>query len=381
MIKIKYLKNTCPICASKNTYKFRNFLRKDIFPTNIGVTKFELKDELCIGCGLIFSNPVPSQKSLNSFYSNKFLNKFLNPDYNIKNQIRFIKKNFNTDNKILEIGSSNNFLVKELKSYGYRVHGYDLSNKSNLVMGKFDVVLFNHVLEHTSKPFEFLKSLKSLCKSNGFFIIEVPNSENYLKTETSVLTCEHNYHFNKYNLIKFLEKIGFKFKFHEKKLISRKSSLRLVFQNHLINSNNDFKKSFFSNNLDKKKIKNIKSIYTLMLNKRKNINLSLKKKYKKLENISSRNKTKFIYWGANIVFLNCYLNFSRKISKNFKLVDINYLKIKYLKLDNKKINVENPSKYISKSNIFFICSLSWYKDIKKYLIKLKVPKKNIYPAY
>ncbi len=380
MTKIKYLKNTCPICTSKNTYKFRNFLRKDIFPTYKGVTKFELKDELCLECGLIFSNPVPSQKSLNSFYSKKFLNKFLNPDYSVKNQIMFIKKNFNIENKILEIGSSNNFLVKKLKSYGYRVYGYDLTNKSNLGQGKFDVVLFNHVLEHTSKPIEFLKSLKSLCKSNGFFIIEVPNSENYLNTETSVLTCEHNYHFNKYNLIKLLEKIGFKFIFHERKLISRKSSLRLVFQNCSISKNEDFEK-YISNNLNKKKIKKIKTIYTSMLHKRNNINLSLKKKYKKIKNILPRNKTKFIYWGANIVFLNCYMNFSKKINKNFKLVDINYLKIRYLKLDNEKINVENPSKYISKSNIFFICSLSWYKDIKKYLIKLKVPKKNIYPAY
>ena len=41
-------------------------------------------------------------------------------------------------------------------------------------------------------------------------------SPNYFKSETSVLTCEHNYHFNKFNLIKMLQKVGFNFKFNEK---------------------------------------------------------------------------------------------------------------------------------------------------------------------
>ena len=118
-----------------------------------------------------------------------------------------------------------------------------------------------------------------------------------------------------------------------------------------------------------------------MLSKKNKINLILKNKYKKFDKNLSVDKTKFIYWGANIVFLNCYSNFSERIRNNFKLVDMNYLKIKNLFLDSKRINVENPLKYISKNHIFFICSLSWYKDIKKKLIDLKVPKKNIYKAY
>ena len=107
---------------------------------------------------------------------------------------------------------------------------------------------------------------------------------------------------------------------------------------------------------------------------------NLKNLSKKLNIKKKRIRGKIIFWGANTVFLNCYLNFSKDLLKNHRLVDINYLSIKSLKLLNKKILVENPSKFIHKSNIFLICSLSWYKEIKKHLINKKVPSNNIYLA-
>lgn len=379
MNRITYIKNNCPTCESSKKYKFKNLLRQDIFPTSLGVFIFQLKDEMCLNCGLIFSNPIPNQKSLNNFYSKKFLNKSLVPDYNLKKQLNFFFKNFNKKQKILEIGSSNNFLIQKLKTAGYKAFGYDLLNNKNLKSKKYDVILLNHVLEHTSNPLKFLKTVKRFCQKKTKIVIEVPDINNYFRSETSVLTCEHHYHFSKFSLIKLFKKVGFDLKFQEKKEISRKFSLRLIFESSP-KSKRKKKRLVSVNNLNKKKINHIKKIYNKMLTKKFSSINNLKNLSKKIKTKVKNSSSKIVFWGANTVFLNCYLNFSKELLKICKLVDINYLNIKSLRLHNKKILVENPSKFIEKSNIFLICSLSWYKEIRKHLINKKVPSKNIYLA-
>ena len=42
---------------------------------------------------------------------------------------------------------------------------------------EFDLIVMNHVLEHTTSPTQVLISLKELLKTNGFLIVEVPNIE------------------------------------------------------------------------------------------------------------------------------------------------------------------------------------------------------------
>ena len=70
---------------------------------------------ICKECSFVYSNPEPTSLSLKKFYSNKFLNKSLDPDYDIKKQLNFFKKIAKKKQTILEIGSSNNYLVKILK--------------------------------------------------------------------------------------------------------------------------------------------------------------------------------------------------------------------------------------------------------------------------
>ena len=49
-------------------------------------------DKICKNCGVIFSNPTPETKSLNTYYKSKFTNPSLKPDYNIANQVNQIAK-------------------------------------------------------------------------------------------------------------------------------------------------------------------------------------------------------------------------------------------------------------------------------------------------
>ena len=154
----------------------------------------------------------------------------------------------------------------------------------------------------------------------------------------------------------------------------------MIFENSLKNDFYQIKSLKITESLEKKKIKLIKNIFNKMLCKKSLSNNNLIKLSKKLKLKIKNKNTKLICWGANAIFLNCYLNFSNEILRYMKLVDINYLHIKYLKLPKKKFLVESPLKFINKSNIYLICSLSWHKEIKKDLMLQKVSAKNIYLA-
>ena len=158
-LSVKRVKiDKCLVCNLKKLTKL--FEREDITLTKNGIIRITNNDFICRNCGYIGSFNKPTQNSLNTYYKNKIKYRVLEPDYNLKNQVNFFKRNFSKKNSILEIGSGTNFLKKEMKKEGYFYSNSDISNpknKNNLV---FDIVLLNHVLEHISDPFKFIKSIK-----------------------------------------------------------------------------------------------------------------------------------------------------------------------------------------------------------------------------
>ena len=230
MHKLNYNRVKCCICKKNIVYRFKNSKRTSIYPTTKGIYKLAGYDVICKNCNLIYSNPEPTLKSQNYYYKSKFINKKLIPDYNLKNQVEFIKKNISKNSYVLEIGSSNNFLVNKLRSLGYKASGSDV--KSKRTHKKFDLILINHMLEHISNPKKFLIKLKENLKKNALLVIEVPSLLQYKLDNTLVLSAEHIYHFTEKTLIYLLEKSGYSFFYKEKKYISRKASIRLIFKNN-----------------------------------------------------------------------------------------------------------------------------------------------------
>ena len=93
MNNLKFKKVKCPICNFRSFHRFIRKPRVSYFPTKIGIFKLECYDVICKKCSFVYSNPEPTSNSLKRFYSNKFLNNSLYPDYNVKKQINFFVKN------------------------------------------------------------------------------------------------------------------------------------------------------------------------------------------------------------------------------------------------------------------------------------------------
>jgi SAM-dependent methyltransferase len=102
--------------------------------------------------------------------------------------------------KILEIGSGFGYLTYALNKENYNVIGLDISQTAvahaketfgdhyicadlfeyaQLNSGLFDLVILTEVIEHISKPLDFIKSILKLLKSQGKAIITSPNKSLY----------------------------------------------------------------------------------------------------------------------------------------------------------------------------------------------------------
>jgi SAM-dependent methyltransferase len=96
--------------------------------------------------------------------------------------------------RVLEIGIGSGSLLNELRRSGYDVHGCDLSAQLagyvreafgiDVFVGplrdfepsrEFDVVVMNHVVEHTSAPLKLLTEARHIARPEALFHIAVPN--------------------------------------------------------------------------------------------------------------------------------------------------------------------------------------------------------------
>lgn len=141
--------------------------------------------------------------------------------------------------KALEIGCSTGLMLSILKNKGWNVSGVEISPKAAQVARsrglnvkalsfedinlneKFDLVIFNHTLEHLENPQENIKKAWSLLNKKGLLYIDVPNfgglSAGLAKTNWSLLLPdEHLWHFTLHSLEILLKNSGFKIIFTDK---------------------------------------------------------------------------------------------------------------------------------------------------------------------
>ena len=193
----------CPYCNSKN---IRSFLDVKSLSYDCGcVTEAELKKirevdlivSLCLNCGLGFnSNPPSAEDRL-------FLYETFSPV--IAQQANYVRKPLydgifslltrylNKEDKIVEIGCSDGYLLQLLRDAGYRncigiepgPHCKEAISKGLNVINSYfeadtfigrdvDAFYLLHVFEHFPDPFSILKSMKMQLMPTGKIIIEVP---------------------------------------------------------------------------------------------------------------------------------------------------------------------------------------------------------------
>lgn len=168
---------------------------------------------ICKGCGLVYTNPRLTDQETSAYYQNAYWKQYKKQQEpnekffqrrlpKIKPLLEELRPFLKSGMKVLECGCSVGALlssIREIVGPSGRVIGVEPSQKQSqfardmkglevltgliqevqekLESNFFDVIVMNHVLEHTTSPSQILALIKNLLKHNGVFILEVPNIE------------------------------------------------------------------------------------------------------------------------------------------------------------------------------------------------------------
>jgi len=249
--------NNCKLCKN-NSFKFLfEISDKSLrIPGNFKLNK-------CRNCGVLFLNPQPSKKELKKYYPKEkyySLKSIETKENSQKTRLKIflydlyfgVRKNLLLKfffsaikfsvrgtkimerKKLLDIGSGSGQFLYDMKQLGMVVYGVEPSKfdekgskenglnikKSSLKKGifkkdSFDIITINHVLEHTDNPLRTIKEIFRILKKKGTLIIGVPNYNSlayslFGKNWYQLDVPRHLFNFSGKNLMKILEKEGFK---------------------------------------------------------------------------------------------------------------------------------------------------------------------------
>jgi SAM-dependent methyltransferase len=211
----------------------------------------------CLNCGLVCLLPQPGPQALHKSYPD-FLWEINNTDrlsQRLNLSIEWLQRLRPLPGNLLDVGSAIGDFVLAAQQIGWHASGIEVSERqvevansrgANVVLcpdfltfisdTKFDVITFNHVLEHVPSPAAYLLKAKSLLKPKGLIIISVPNYNSFSrrlfgKYWTHLDLPRHLFHFTPDTLSLYLKNSGFKplqisFKIREDNSIGGRDSLR-----------------------------------------------------------------------------------------------------------------------------------------------------------
>jgi 2-polyprenyl-3-methyl-5-hydroxy-6-metoxy-1,4-benzoquinol methylase len=231
MKKSEYLK--CMVCG-------------DIRPVK-RLKPFEGTLVKCEECGLVFRNPMPSDKKITDYYKKSYSDIF--DEEKIKSHRQEIFLNFlknarrylSRGRRLLDVGCGYGFFLNLAKDQGWEVYGVELSKDacqfaqrklgSNIFCGglkeasflsdHFDVVTLWNVLDHMTDPQQQLPEIKRILKNDGLLFLRLPNFlfqekarrignafDNLFFGHTNLsqkISVSHLYAFTPYSIINLLE--------------------------------------------------------------------------------------------------------------------------------------------------------------------------------
>jgi len=191
---------------------------------------------ICRDCGLIYANPHLTSESYKLFYSSDEYRRIYEEE---TNYIECAQKRFNNeygqhifneiypivkDKKhydIMEFGCAAGWNLTPFFNEGYHVTGYDYSPSLvalgrsrglNLIVGSFqeiigeyDAIILNHVIEHFTNFFQSMRDIISHLKKGGIIYIAVPDMDNF---GAGQFQNAHVYYFTKRTLTYYLTLLG-----------------------------------------------------------------------------------------------------------------------------------------------------------------------------
>lgn len=126
----------------------------------------------------------------------------------------FFNENLKNNEFLLDLGSSDNALVKVAQNHGMKAVGLDIidlnleKDKINLVDNSCDIVTAISLIEHIHQPKNFLSEVKRVLKKNKYFVIVTPDWSSNMKNFFDDPTHLHPY--SRKSLKFLLESNGFR---------------------------------------------------------------------------------------------------------------------------------------------------------------------------
>ena len=246
---IQWEQVSCDLCKSTESEK-----ELDGADWECGVSA-KLSLVKCKQCGLVYLNPRPARNSLPLVYPltygfyqppARFLSRLTNPHALFRAILEKLRPTYpyldaTVTGTILDVGCATghsvypygeNGSLKQLKENDWHAYGCELDERaaeigrasgldirlgrvSELDFGnqRFDVVRFNHVLEHCLSPMEDLSAAAKLLKHDGQLIVSGPNIQSaayalFRQWWSGLDLPRHLYHFTPAILHKYCAKLG-----------------------------------------------------------------------------------------------------------------------------------------------------------------------------
>ena len=217
-----------------------------------------LRTIICKECGLIWSDPRPTEDQLREYYASDYrreykgvyqpkLKHIYRDAHSALRRYHFLEEILGENKSILDIGSGTGVFVYVLRKLGFNAAGLEPNEGyANYSLGEFhipvqigfiqdiedstryDVITLNHVLEHLDDPLGTLQKIASLLKPGGFLAMGVPNAENIRQDPKNRYHLAHLYTFNPEILAYMGNKAGYNvFKQH---IAPFKGNIDLIFR-------------------------------------------------------------------------------------------------------------------------------------------------------
>jgi SAM-dependent methyltransferase len=199
-----------------------------------------LRTTICRKCGLVWSNPRPSEEEVRRYYSREYrldykghstpsMRQIARSGRGALNRYRALAPYLKPGDRILDAGAGGGEVVYVLRKLGFDACGLEPDERygrharealdvpvatgfvqdAAFSAGSFDVVTMYHALEHVEDPSAILSRLRDWMVDRGVLLIEVPNVEAVCIAPAHRFHFAHFYHFNRDALEALGRKAGF----------------------------------------------------------------------------------------------------------------------------------------------------------------------------
>ncbi len=199
-----------------------------------------LRTTICTRCGLVWSNPRPSETEVRRYYSREYrldykgratpsLRHIARSGRGALNRYRGLSRFLKGGDRVLDVGAGGGEVVYVLRKLGFDASGLEPDEQyarharealgvpvdtgfvqdASFPPAAFDAITMYHALEHVEDPVGILTALRGWLKDDGRLLVEVPNVEARCILPAHRFHFAHFYNFNRATLEAAGRRAGF----------------------------------------------------------------------------------------------------------------------------------------------------------------------------